>query len=327
MGQIPWFVFANQAPLTAQAGGFAIFLFSLGGMLATAHLIKELKWLKIIIWVFIGLGELYMFGRLLHLPIDRIYNWAFVAGSMFWTWLVTLAFAQAFFNTNLTKSVRVLLYGVVLNTLFVAYVWGNEWKSGWVPPLVAIVIMVGLKYKRLVILSVPFALTIVVYLAFKLIFEDAYSWGTRVDAWQIIFEISKVSPLFGMGFANYYWYTPLSPIRGYAVSFNSHSQYIDLIAQVGILGLLSFLWVFFEVGRLSWNLSHSGLADGFAKAYARGIFAGVIATLMGAFLGDWVLPFVYNVGFHGFRASILPWIFFGGLLAIEQMVHEKAKLS
>jgi hypothetical protein len=36
-------------------------------------------------------------------------------------------------------------------------------------------------------------------------------------------------------------------------------------------------------------------------------------------LGDWVLPFVYNVGFGGFRASVLGWLFMGGLVALEQM--------
>src|SRR5512143_701803 len=40
MGQIPWFVFARQAPLTAQLGGFAIAVFSIAGMLLSAHLIR-----------------------------------------------------------------------------------------------------------------------------------------------------------------------------------------------------------------------------------------------------------------------------------------------
>ena len=42
MGQVPWFVFANQAPLDAQAGGFAIFVLSLGCMLVAAHLIQDI---------------------------------------------------------------------------------------------------------------------------------------------------------------------------------------------------------------------------------------------------------------------------------------------
>ena len=326
MGQVPWFVFANQAPLDAQAGGFAIFVLSLGCMLVAAHLILDIKWLKILVWKFVGLGALYVFGRLAALPIDRLYQKGFTAGSMFWTWLVALAFAQAFFNTKLKMSARVLLYGIVLATLFVALVRGYDWKSGWVPPLVAIAVMMGLKYKRLVILAVPLALIAVGNLAVRLIASDRYSWGTRIDAWEIVLEISKVSPLFGLGFSNYYWYTPLFPIRGWLVNFNSHSQFIDLVAQVGVLGLVCFLWIFFEIGRLGWGLLKKQLPDGFAKAYAYGTFAGVIATLVGAFLGDWVLPFVYNVGLSGFRSSILPWIFMGGLLAVEQLIIRKVRV-
>jgi hypothetical protein len=39
-------------------------------------------------------------------------------------------------------------------------------------------------------------------------------------------------------------------------------------------------------------------------------------------LGDWILPFVYNVGFSGFQASVLVWLFLGGLVAVEQMAVE-----
>jgi hypothetical protein len=39
-------------------------------------------------------------------------------------------------------------------------------------------------------------------------------------------------------------------------------------------------------------------------------------------LGDWIIPFVYNVGFDGFRASIFAWLFLGALLAMDQMYPE-----
>jgi hypothetical protein len=32
------------------------------------------------------------------------------------------------------------------------------------------------------------------------------------------------------------------------------------------------------------------------------------------------LPFVYNIGIAGFRASMLAWLFLGGLVALEQAV-------
>ena len=41
--------------------------------------------------------------------------------------------------------------------------------------------------------------------------------------------------------------------------------------------------------------------------------------LVAGMLGDWLLPFVYNVGTNGYRASIIGWVFLGGLLAIHQL--------
>jgi hypothetical protein len=46
---------------------------------------------------------------------------------------------------------------------------------------------------------------------------------------------------------------------------------------------------------------------------------------MASFLVDWVLPFTYNIGLNGVRASVLPWIFFGGLLSIEQIFLAQPK--
>ena len=324
MGQIPWFIFANQAPLDAQIGGFAIFIFSLLLMIATAHLIQDGKWLEIVVWFFIGLGSIYVFGRIFRLPVDRFYQRGFTAGSMFWTWLIALSFGQLIFNRDLKTSVKGFLSILVLATLYVAIVQAYDWKSGWLPPLAVIAVLVGLRHPRLIYLAIPIGLITAGYLTSDLIASDAYSWGTRVDAWFIVLTISRASPLLGLGFSNYYWYTPLFPIRGWHVSFNSHSQYVDLIAQVGILGLLCFLWIFFEVGRLGWGLKNR-LPDGFARSYTYSALAGVVGTLVAAFLVDWVLPFAYNIGFEGFRASILPWMFFGGLIGIEHLYQNAVK--
>jgi len=320
MGQIPWFVFARQAPIDAQVGGFAIFMFSIGGLFLSAHLIKDVYWLKVIVWVFLGLSSIYILGRAVGLStIIRLYHWGFSAQSMFWTWLIALSSSQIIYNNQLTRRTRGMLIALVVLTFYVAIFQGFDWKSGWVPPIVAVLVLLGVRYRRLAVFAIPIVVMIALYLAIDLIATDEYSWGTRTDAWRIILEISRVSPLLGMGFSNYYWYTPLFPIRGWSVSFNSHSQYVDLIAQTGYLGLLAFFWVFFALGRLSFNVA-GRLPKGFAQAYSYGVLAGIVATLVAAYLGDWVLPFVYNVGLPGFRASILPWIFMGGVIALEQML-------
>jgi hypothetical protein len=41
-------------------------------------------------------------------------------------------------------------------------------------------------------------------------------------------------------------------------------------------------------------------------------------------LADWFLPFVYNIGFPGFQTSVFVWMFFGGLITLEQIARAKA---
>ena len=326
MGQIPWFVFSNQAPIDAQIGGFAIYFFLVLAMIMTANVIRDIKWLKGIVWMFIGLGFIYVIGRIFQLSIiDSLYQHGVKANSMFWMWMVALPLGQAIYNNHLSQRTRAMLYGIVAMTFYVSFVQQNDWKSGWVPSAVVAAALIGWKFRKVLPFMVPFILMVVIYLAQDLISTDEYSWGTRVDAWLVILEISRVSPIIGLGFANYWWYARLFPIRGYFIRFNSHSQYVDIVAQTGILGLLCFLWILFEIGRLSWKLM-TQLPDGFAKGYAHSVFAGVLGSLMAAFLVDWLLPFAYNIGLDGVRASILPWIFFGGLISIEQiyMMNKKS---
>lgn len=319
LGQISWFSFANQAPIDAQVGGFAIYFFLLATMVMTANIIKDIRWLQAIVWTFLGLATIYVLGRVVQLSIvDKLYAYSVYANSMFWTWLIALPLAQAIFNGKLSHRNRLIMFGIVGAAFFVAFVQQNDWKSGWVPPAVAAGALLALRFKRLALMAVPFVIIAISILAARLISTDTYSWGTRVDAWLVVLDISRASPLIGLGFANYYWYAEVFTIRGYHIRFNSHSQFVDIIAQTGVLGLITFFWVLFEVGRLAWDLMWK-LPDGFARGYAYGVFAGVLGSLMASFLVDWVLPFAYNIGLDGVRASILPWIFFGGLVAVEQI--------
>ena len=325
MGQIPWFAFANQAPFDAQLGGFAIYFFLVLAMIMTANVLREIRWLKIIVWTFIGFGSIYVLGRTLNLwVVDSIYQHGVYANSMFWLWLIILPLSQAIFNKKLNLRTRILLYGIVAMTFYVSLVQQNDWKSGWVPSAVAAAVLVGLRFRKVTPFAIPFAVIIAAYLAQDLIATDEYSWGTRLDAWLVVLDISRVSPIIGLGFSNYYWYAKVFSIRGYSIKFNSHSQFVDIIAQTGILGMLCFMWILFEVGRLAWKLMNK-LPDGFAKGYSYGIFAGVLGSLMAAFLVDWLLPFAYNIGLDGVRASILPWVFFGGLISVEKIYRLNQK--
>ncbi len=107
---------------------------------------------------------------------------------------------------------------------------------------------------------------------------------------------------------------------GYSVSFSSHNNFVDIVAQTGLLGLACFVWFAWELGRLGWQL-RARVPVGFPQAYVYGALGGLVGTLAAGMFGDWVLPFVYNIGLKGFRASALGWLFMGGLVALGQMTR------
>jgi O-antigen ligase len=294
--------------------------------------VDNLRWLKWMTRLFLGLGAVYIAGRL-GPGMNRIlflYSADF-QGSLFWTWLVALAFSQAVFNRRLHPGWRAVLGCLALAALYLGLFQRRSWISGWIPPLAALMAILWVARPRLGLLATVIGIIgattqIQKIISLVMIGDNEYSLMTRLEAWRIVLEIVKVNPVLGLGPANYHNYTPLFPILGWAVQFNSHSQYADLIAQTGLLGLICFIWFFAAVAWLGWRLRRR-VPDGFPRAYVYGALGGLMGTLVAGGLGDWVLPFFYNVGLKGFRASILSWLFLGGLVALGRIFATQIEVA
>lgn len=319
-----WMVFAELAPLRAQAGGLAIFVLSAFAYILIAHRVRNVRMLSWLTWIFLAVAGVCAIERG-YVPFSplRTLDLEVANGSMFWLWMVILAFSQGAFNRKLALPWRVALLALVGIYLLFAIRDNRNWTSGWAPELVAIGVILWAGSTRVGLVGLGVAgvalLSRSTSIANTLFFQNdknQYDLLTRTAAWQIMGELIKLNPILGIGFANYYHYTPLFPILGYAVKFNSHNNYIDILAQTGVLGLICFGWFFWELFRTAWGLRKRA-APGFGQAYVYGILGAIPAVLLAAFLGDWVLPFVYNIGMAGFRASVLAWIFMGGLLVVE----------
>jgi hypothetical protein len=322
--QLNYYPLVQLASPAAQFSALSIFVLSGTAFLLVGNTVKDVIWLRRMTWLFIALGTLYIIGRILPLErwVNQIFRQGSVDASLFWVWLISLVSSQLLMNNKLGQRTRIALGLALAGALYIALVPAYSWKSGWVPSIVAIAVIVFLSMPRFRYLAI-FMGVIAVLVGFSTLGgavtggED-YSISTRYEAWRLVVEITNPNPILGVGLANYYWYSVLFPILGYRVNYNSHNNYVDLYAQMGIIGVLLFLWFAWEVGKLAWRL-HSSVPEGFEKAYVIGAMGGLIGTLVSGVLGDWILPFVYNVGLLGYRSSIFSWLFLGGLVAIEQI--------
>ena len=324
VGQLRWFSASSPAPLSAQLGGLAVFLLSAAAFTIAANQITNLRWLKILTWIFLTAGTLYVVGRALpsvgHYALPHFQSGA--TGSVFWIWLVALSVSQALFNDHLRWVWRAALGTVAIAALLIALGPSRSWVSGWLPPLVAALVVLWAAKPRLALL-ITAAVGAVILLNLQetigiLLVNEEYSVITRREAWRIVIDMVQASPLLGFGPANYRFYAAEFPILGWNVPFNSHNQYVDLVAQTGVLGLGAFIWLMWAIGRIGWR-KRNLVPEGFARAFVYGSLGGLVGILVTGMLADWVLPFVYNITLSGMRSSVIAWVFLGALVGMDQV--------
>jgi O-antigen ligase len=162
-------------------------------------------------------------------------------------------------------------------------------------------------------------------------FDAVYDavWGTtvqkgdltRLDIWAQTFDLVSKHPLFGTGPAGYAAYF-MSLYRNTGFSLSTHNNYLDVIAQTGVVGSVVFVWLMVTLVVVGW-VARARWQTGFLGGYAQGAFGGLIGLLVAMSQGDWFIPFVYNQTIAGFRYTVHSWIFLGFLasLALEPAVR------
>jgi O-antigen ligase len=337
-GQITWFPNVPPAPIRAQLGGLGLFFFAAGAFWLGAFRVRHLSWLHIMLWTFFGIGAIWVFGYL-NLSTRSTVNFLFektssgATGSVFWIWLIALASGQGLMNHQLNRWLRLALLVLVGCSLYMTLGLFRGWTSGWLPAVCGLGVVVWLSAPRLRPLIVVAVIGIVVARGVALIDsiqnegDNAYSVLSRIAAFFTLWELIQYNPLLGFGPSNYYFYTPLFNILGYTnLNFNSHNNYVDLVAQTGFLGLGAFLWFAVVAGYYTLKVSQR-VPNGFPRAFAVSAFGAWVGTLVSGAFGDWFLPFVYNLGFAGFRSSVLAWLFLGCVIALDRLTASRARAA
>ena len=319
--------------LLVQLAQWGIFALSAGAFWLTANLIGDQTWLRRLTWTFLLIaGSVAILGALPgigNFP-SRFTTIAFIRAPL-WVLLFGLAGGQLLFNRNLTNGARLFLLAVLAAVLVYAFVQQQEAASNWVGIAVTFALLIWLRFPRFRWMLV---VAIVMLAALGVLFPAVYNFaggdaewhesgGSRLVLTQRVIDVTMRNPITGLGPAAYRRYAAMTPLRYQGANWilpevNSHNNYVDLFSQVGIVGLVLFFWFAAEIALLGRRL-HARYTRGFASGYVNGMLAVGVGALVLMVFADWLLPFVYNIGFPGFQASVLVWLFLGGLVALEHM--------
>lgn len=185
--------------------------------------------------------------------------------------------------------------------VFVIFVFTLS-RGAWIVFILAMMVMGMLRYRKLLGLMPPLlAFSVIAIPAVRdrimNIFEPSRyaagrsAWEWRLDTWGEIGVLIQEKPFFGHG---------LSMVE---VEFGilTHNDYLRLIAEVGIIGLLIYLVLAFSICRRTW--SHFKQTDHpVAKSFQLGVLAMILAFLVREFADNTLRNTVVMIYFWAFIA-------------------------
>ncbi len=320
-----------------QLGQIVLFVFSAGVFLLAENLLTDVRWLRRVTYAFVVISILKVLVQLSPGMPGAIRSlWVPGAlGGLYNTWIVALLYGQLLFDRTLGWGTRLLyvLFLVVLG--YFSWVLGSSWATGWLPPAIAIFTISWLRSRRLgMFVTLVAVVTLLTQWSF---FFDEFvpaelARGTIYRP-RVAMEVTKLAAsanwLLGLGPVNYrYYYQTYYPIAVFGnwvailPEINSHNNFVDIFAQTGLLGSGVFVWFLVAVGRTGWQVRQRLRGEaGFVESYANGALGAFVGVVVACMMADWFLPFVYNIGFSGFRHTFYSWLFFGGLVALERFTR------
>jgi O-antigen ligase len=324
-----------------QLAQWAVFAFAGMAFWLTGNLVQDTAWLRRLVFTFLALGgalallrvmpgTMALARRVATLALDR---------SPFWMLLAAVAGGQLLFNGRLSRGWQLFLGAALAAVGLYTLYWERATLSHLAGVAAALGTLAWLRWPRL---RWPVVLLLVALAVAGGLFSTVYEFAGGKDEWAEsggsrlvligrVLEVTMRNPITGLGPAAYRQYAGMEPLpygRAYWVNpqISSHNNYVDLFSHTGLVGLALLFWFAVEVARLGLRL-RAHFRDGFAAGYLNGMLAAAAGALALMVFADWMLPFVYNIGFPGFQAAIPFWLFLGGLVSLEQIAGREGEAA
>lgn len=216
-----------------------------------------------------------------------------------------------------------VLYGISIGKAFL-----------YVTAAVALAVVAALKGRKLLLAAVPVLVGIYVlqvaatgsYVPRPLkalvdVEVQQQSWGGRAGRLALAADTLAIwarHPLFGVGPGNSWPY-----MHRYSVIDTPHNQYLNLLLELGIAGILCFAW--FIVGAFRMGIDAlRRVARGFPQNLVVAWFALFSGMVVSGLTGDFIFHSIRNGGLEMFTGYYLQWIVLGMVASLADLERRGA---
>ncbi|MCZ7547426.1 MAG: O-antigen ligase family protein [Anaerolineae bacterium] len=241
-------------------------------------------------------------------------------------WVVAFCLGQVFFNRGLNWRYKAFMVLISVLWFYYSFFIVGNWLSGWAVLLVITLVMTALRSPRLLLV---FLLLLMVWALFNLeMFEEMFtaeseeSGSTRLEAWNTNLLMTNGHWFLGTGPAGYAAYY-LTYIPNDAMA--THSNYIDVLAQFGLVGLSIMVVLLLSVMWKGFKAFRAIPGGGFLQGFAASMVAASVGFTVAMALGDWVIPFPYTQGIVAFGHTVWCWMAMGTIAALEYKYRDRGK--
>ena len=302
--------------IRVQLAAAALTSVSIGLLFVGADLLRGRQARSALTVAFLGIGFLALPFRVLAIGVPLLNS-----AGLFGIWFVSLCWAHALANRRLPDWTRVLLGLGAVSWLLMAVTVEGNWVSGWLPAFFALSVVTLIVRPRL---GVALVITGIVAVAaynsvfYSMLVSEQQQEGSlggefgRLELWRRNLAVIDGRYTFGTGPAGYaLYYVTFVPDK----AMSTHSNYVDTLAQygfpglIGLLGLLTSLW-------LAGARVYRRLSNDSDRAACAAVVGGIPAVAFALWLGDWLIPFVYNQTIAGFDHSVYSWLMLAMLCGI-----------
>ncbi|MBU0468230.1 MAG: O-antigen ligase family protein [Candidatus Omnitrophica bacterium] len=128
----------------------------------------------------------------------------------------------------------------------------------------------------------------------------------RIGFWKEALTSISRKPILGTGVNTY---SKEAQKRGNWTGYYAHNCYLQMAAEIGLVGLASFLWMLFVLFKRACDKSIS-IKDRYLLILFQGALSGLVGFLVHAF---------FDTGFYSLQLNTLFWVFLGLVVSIMQV--------